>query len=71
MVGINDIETANKFLPGFAEKFNQKFSVEPKNKNDAHRQLQFSDEELNLIFSVQTTRTTHKTSKSSLCFHIA
>lgn len=60
LAGINDIETANKFLPGFTEKFNQKFSVEPKNKNDAHRQLQFSDEELNLIFSIQTTRTTSK-----------
>jgi transposase len=60
LAGINDIETANKFLPGFTEKFNQKFSVEPKNKNDAHRQLQFSDEELNLIFSIQTTRTTTK-----------
>lgn len=60
LAGINDTETANKFLPGFTEKFNQKFSVEPKNKNDAHRQLQFSDEELNLIFSVQNTRTTSK-----------
>ncbi len=60
LAGINDIETANKFLPGFTEKFNQKFSVEPKNKNDAHRQLQFSDEELNLIFSIQTVRTASK-----------
>ncbi len=60
LAGISDIETANKFLPGFSEKFNQKFSVEPKSKNDAHRQLQFSDEELNLIFSIQTTRTTSK-----------
>lgn len=60
LAGINDIKTANEFLPGFAEKFNQKFSVEPKNKNDAHRQLQFSDEELNLIFSIQTTRIASK-----------
>lgn len=60
LAGINDIETANKFLPGFTEKLNQKFSVEPKNKSDAHRQLQFSNEELNLIFSVQATRTTSK-----------
>jgi transposase len=60
LAGISDIETANKFLPGFAEKHNQKFAVEPKDKRDAHRPLNFSDEELNLIFSIQTTRTTSK-----------
>lgn len=60
LAGINDIETANKFLPEFLEKHNKKFAVEPKNKNDAHRQLNLSNEELNLIFSIQNTRTTSK-----------
>jgi len=60
LAGISDIETANKFLPGFAEKHNQKFAVEPKDRRDAHRPLNFSDEKLNLIFSIQTTRTTSK-----------
>jgi transposase len=60
LAGINDIETANKFLPDFIKKHNQKFAVEPKNKIDAHRQLQLSDEELNLIFSIQNERTVSK-----------
>ena len=57
---INDIETANKFLPEFIEKYNQKFAVEPKDINDAHRQLQLSDEELNLVFSIQSERKVSK-----------
>ena len=60
LAGISDIETANKFLPEFAKKHNQKFAVEPKSKSDAHRQLQLSDEELNLIFSIQNERTVSK-----------
>ena len=60
LAGINDIETANKFLPEFLEKHNKKFAVEPKDKNDAHRLLNLSDEELNLIFSIQNTRKTSK-----------
>ena len=60
LAGISDIESANKFLPGFTEKYNQKFSVEPKDPNDAHRQLQLSDAELNLIFSFQSMRRVSK-----------
>jgi len=57
---ISDIENANKFLPEFINKHNQKFAVEPKEKSDAHRPLNFSEEELNTIFSIQTTRTASK-----------
>lgn len=57
---ISDIETANKFLLEFVNKYNQKFAVEPKEKNDAHRLLNFSEDELNTIFSIQTTRTASK-----------
>ena len=60
LAGISDIETANKFLPGFIEKHNEKFAVEPKNKNNIHRPLSLSDEELNLIFSIRTIRTVSK-----------
>ncbi len=60
LAGISDIETANKFLSVFTEKHNQKFAVEPKDKRDAHRSINFNEEELNLIFSIQTTRTTSK-----------
>lgn len=60
LAGISDIENANKFLSEFISKHNQKFAVEPKEKNDAHRPLNFSDDELNTIFSIQTTRTASK-----------
>lgn len=38
--GISSIEEANKFLPEYIEKFNKKFSVEPKSGRNAHRPLQ-------------------------------
>jgi transposase len=60
LAGISDIETANKFLPEFINKHNQKFAVEPKEKSDAHRPLNFSKDELNKIFSIQTIRTSSK-----------
>jgi hypothetical protein len=60
LAGINDIESANAFLPGFTEKHNKRFAVEPKDKANAHQLLQLSDEELNLIFSIQATRTASK-----------
>ena len=60
LAGISDIKTANVFLPEFIKKYNQKFAVEPKSQNDAHRQLQLSNEELNLVFSTQSIRTTSK-----------
>ena len=59
LAGIHDIEAANKFLPGFIEKHNKKFAVEPKDKNSAHRQLKLS-EELDFIFSIRTTRKVSK-----------
>jgi len=36
---INSIEKANQYLPVFIKEFNQKFSVKPKNLQDAHRPL--------------------------------
>jgi hypothetical protein len=60
LAAINSIEQANAFLPGFIEKFNKKFAITPKDQKDAHRLLQLTDEELNLIFSIQETRTASK-----------
>jgi hypothetical protein len=60
LAGISDIETANKFLPEFTDKYNKKFSVEPKSKNDVHRPLNLSDEELNFIFTTRAIRTASK-----------
>jgi hypothetical protein len=39
---ISTIEEANKFLPGFLEKHNKKFSVAPANTFNAHRTLNHS-----------------------------
>ena len=36
---ISSIEEANKFLPQFLDKFNKRFSREPKSKVDMHRKL--------------------------------
>ncbi len=60
LAGISDIETANKFLPGFIEKHNKKFAVEPKSSSNAHRPLNLTDEELNFIFSIRVSRTASK-----------
>ncbi|MFT5950132.1 MAG: hypothetical protein ACI9BN_000370 [Francisella sp.] len=35
--GISSIEEANKFLPSFIEKYNNRFAVEPRSKEDIHR----------------------------------
>lgn len=58
--GISDIDTANAFLPGFIQHYNQRFAVSPQNPNDAHRPLLHGAEELALILSLQYTRTLSK-----------
>ena len=56
---INDIESANMFLPQFIEAFNNKFSI---NINNTLNMFQMQDdiEELNLILSVINTRKVDK-----------
>lgn len=54
--GINDIESANAFLPGFIENFNQKFAVAPKEKQNAHQTTLPEDSILDLILTEQSTR---------------
>ena len=54
--GINTIEAAHDFLPEYIKDFNRRFAVSPRSNHDAHRPLVFSEDELNVIFSLQETR---------------
>ena len=58
--GINDIETANAYLPQFIKSYNKKFAVEPKSPVDAHRKLEKREAEVNLILGFQNIRTLSK-----------
>jgi len=54
--GINDLETANAFLPKFIEDYNQRFAVVPQNPMDAHQSALPDDESLDFILSHQALR---------------
>lgn len=54
--GINDIQTANPWLPGFIKKHNRRFAVEPATPLDAHRKAIPKSAELDHIFSLQAQR---------------
>jgi hypothetical protein len=54
--GINTIEAAHDFLPEYIKDFNRRFAASPRSNHDAHRPLVFSEDELNIIFSLQETR---------------
>ena len=60
LLGINDIESANAYLPIFLEDHNNRFAVEAKSLEDAHRKELPTDEEMRLIFSYQEERTLSK-----------
>ena len=60
LLGINDIEAANAYLPIYMEDHNNRFAVEAKSREDAHRKELPTDEEINLIFSYQEERTLSK-----------
>lgn len=64
LLGINDIETANAYLPKFTKQYNERFAKEPKDATDMHRKLCKSAQELDLIFSEQHKR---KLSKNLEC----
>jgi transposase len=56
LLGINDIEAANAYLPTYLEDHNNRFAVEAKGSEDVHRKELPTDEEMNLIFSYQEER---------------
>ena len=62
--GIDDIESANAFLPEFIADYNQRFSVAPKTSQNAHRKLLHDSAALNLILSLHTAR---KLSRNLTC----
>ncbi len=49
LAGISDVEAGNTFLPGFIERFNQRFSVRPAKTKDQHRRLNVAASRLNDI----------------------
>lgn len=58
--GISTIVAANAFLPGFMVNYNRRFSVMPRSEINAHRSELPDAKTLDLIFSLQHTRTLSK-----------
>ncbi len=58
--GINDIDSANAFLPEFLADYNARFAVPPPSNNDAHREVLHGAAELEQIFSLHHTRVISK-----------
>lgn len=58
--GINDLETANAYLPEYIKAHNKKFAVLPTLSEDAHRKDVPNKATQTLIFSFQTERTISK-----------
>ncbi len=56
LAGISGIEAGNTFLTEYMKKHNAKFARQPVSDADAHRPVLHSAEELDLIFSIHTTR---------------
>ena len=60
LAGINDMDTANAWLPGYIEDYNRRFAVQPKDPQDAHLAYPGTADELLRTLSVQVTRTLSK-----------
>ncbi len=58
--GINDLESANAYLPAFMADFNPRFAVAPSSEEDAHRLLLHSPRALELLLAEQEERTLAK-----------
>ena len=58
--GINDMDTANAFMLVFMEDYNRRFSVAPRNPDDAHRPVLHREPELALMLCLHHTRTRSK-----------
>jgi hypothetical protein len=59
LLRISSIEEGNKYLPEFMMIFNRKFSVEPKDVTNAHRQL-LESQKLDEILCIKNTRVLSK-----------
>jgi transposase len=60
LAGINDMHSANAWLPGYIADYNRRFAVAPKDTADAHLAYSGTAEELARTLSVQVTRTLSK-----------
>lgn len=59
LAGISTIEEANVFLPGFLEEYNGKFSRQPRDARDAHREL-LTEQHLERVLCVKDLRKVSK-----------
>ena len=60
LAGVDTIEAANAFLPGFIARYNERFARTPRQSIHAHRPLPHSAEQLRWITSEQHLRTLSK-----------
>lgn len=56
LAGISSIAEANRFLEGYRKRFNRRFAVKPRSPENAHRPVRHSQEDLDIIFSIQEPR---------------
>ena len=66
LAGIDDMDSANAWLPGYIADYNRRFAVEPKDASDAHLAYPGTPAALVRILSVQVTKTL---SKNLSCQH--
>lgn len=66
LAGIDDMESANAWLPGYIADHNRRFAVVPKDRYDAHLPYPGKLDALGRILSVQVTKTL---SKNLSCQH--
>lgn len=60
LAGINDMNTANAWLPGYIAGYNRRFAVKPKDTSDMHLAYPDTSAALVRILSVQVTKTLSK-----------
>jgi len=60
LAGINDMDGANAWLPGYIADYNRRFAVVPKDTCDAHLAYPGTPDELVRTLSIQVTRTLSK-----------
>lgn len=66
LAGINNMDEANAWLPGYTEDFNRRFAVAPQDESDAHLAYAGTPSSLVRTLSVQVTKTL---SKNLSCQH--
>lgn len=60
LAGVSSIEQGNAFLVHYLPVYNRRFAKVPRQPEDAHRPVQHSEQELDLIFSLHHQRTLSK-----------